>query len=258
MYRDDSTHLDEHDRAVGAIQIADGLIGDCLRAAKQLGSTEHRWRAAREINENYGEVWRQLDCARRLLATRGANTMSFDELREHVHPVLPLCADGVETARLEDARRAVAALRLAMPGADWKAIEARTTGLLGTPIVRRGPRFAVAGVAIVMSLAAVTFAANAEPEEPITPKVEAQLSVAQQPVVVVEKRSDRIDTLQLLIGGRCDRPRVTELVELLVKDGRYHDALAYGEDYVVRCGNDADVQKWSKRAKTQLDRLSRL
>jgi hypothetical protein len=258
MYRDDSTHLDEHDRAVGAIQIADGLIGDCLRASKQLGSTEHRWRAAREINENYGEVWRQLDCARRLLATRGANTMSFDELREHVHPVLPLCATGLDTTRLEDARRAVAALRLAMPGADWKAIEARTKGLLGTQLVRRGPRIAVAGVAVVMSLAAVTWAANVAPEQPITPKVEAQLSVQQQPVVAVEKRSDRIDTLQLLIGGRCDRPRVTEFVELLVKEGRYEDAHGYGEDYAVRCGDDPEIRKWSKRAKKNLDRLSKL
>src|SRR5688500_19957671 len=102
MYRDDSTLLDEHDRAVGAIQIADGLILDCLKASKQLASAEHRWRAVREIHDDYAEVWRQLDGARRLLASRGANTMGFDELRAQVVPVLALKEDGVETAPLED------------------------------------------------------------------------------------------------------------------------------------------------------------
>jgi hypothetical protein len=154
MYRDDSTHLDEHDRAVGSIQIADGLIVGCLNASKRLASAEHRWRAVREIHDDYGEVWRQLDCARQLLAARGANTTGFDELRENVVPVLTLHENGIDTTPLEDARRGVAELRLAMPGADWKAISTHE-GLVGTSFAAGS--IWRSGVAVVFSLAVVTW-----------------------------------------------------------------------------------------------------
>ena len=262
MYRDDSTHLDEHDRAVGAIQIADGLITDCLRTSKQLASAEHRWRAVREIHDDYAEVWRQLDCARLLLAARGANTMGFDEMRESVVPVLALHEDGIDTAPLEDARRAIAELRLAMPGADWKAIEARTKGLVGTTCVRRGQHLAFAGIAVVFSLAVVTRAMSARSDDRVDPRIQeridASIALKKDLAVVVEDRRDRIDQLELLIGGRCDRPHVMEYVKLLVMEGRFDAAYGYGEDYTERCGDDPEVRKWSKMAKKKLDRLSKL
>lgn len=256
MYRDDSTHLDEHDRAVGAIQIADGLIVDCLKASKQLASAEHRWRAVREIHDDYAEVWRQLDGARRLLASRGANTIGYDELRERVVPVLKLEEHGIETAPLEDARRAVAELRLAMPGADWKAIEARTRGLVGTTFVRGGQRLAFAGVAIVFLAAVGSWAASSIPQPRPDPRVEQRIAMKKELAVVVENRADRINELALLIGGRCDRTNVIEYVKLLTMSGRYEDSYGYGEDYTIRCGRDPEVRKWSDFAKKKLDRLS--
>ena len=257
MYRDDSTHLDEHDRAVGAIQIADGLIAACRDASKRLVSAEHRWRAVNEIQDEYAELWRQLDAARRLLASRGANTMQYDELRDDVTPVLLVKEDGVDTKPLEDARRAVETLRLAMPGADWKGIEARTRGLTnGTTFVRRGQLLAAAGVAVVFACAVATWAASTMFEKRPDPRVEARIQMKKELAVVVEDRKDRIDQLALLIGGRCDRQNVMEYVKLLVMDGQFESAYGYGEDYAVRCGEDPEVQKWSRMAKKKLDRLS--
>jgi hypothetical protein len=259
MYRDDSTLLDEHDRAVGAIQIADGLILDCLKASKQLARTEHRWRAVREIHDDYGEVWRQLDGARRLLASRGANTMGFDELRAQVVPVLALKEDGVETAPLEDARRAVAELRLAIPGADWKGIEARTRGLAtGVNFVRRGQYLALAGVAAMIVLTIGAWAAGFSPAQRVDPRVEQRKAMTKELAGVVVDRRDRIEQLALMIGGRCDPPNVIEYVKLLAKDGRWDEAYGYGEDYMRRCGDDPTVKTWSAFSKKRLDRLSKL
>lgn len=260
MYRDDSTSLDEHDRAVGAIQIADGLIVECLNASKRLASAEHRWRAVREIQDEYEELWRQLDGARRLLVNRGANTQGFDELRTQIVPVLVLEDTGVDTTPLEDARRAVAELRLAMPGADWKAIEARTRGLTtNAKLVRGGHRIvAFAGVALMFLAAVGAYAASTVPVPQLDPRVEERLAMQQELATVVDNRKDRIDQLALMIGGRCDRPNVVEYVQLLAKDGRWDTAYTYGEDYLRRCGEDPTVRTWSSFAKKKLDRLSKL
>jgi hypothetical protein len=257
MYRDDSTHLDEHDRAVGAIQIADGLIGACMSASKQLASAEHRWRTVNRIQDEYAEVWRQLDGARRLLANRGANTLQYDELRDDVVAVLRICEDGVDTKPLEDASRALEALRLAMPAADWKGIEARTRRLTtGVSFVRRGQRLAFAGVVVVFLLAIGTWAASAVSTPRPDARIEARIQMRKELAVVVDERKDRIGQLALLIGGRCDRRNVMEYVKLLVMDGQYDVASGYGEDYSVRCGEDPEVTKWSRMAKKKLERLS--
>lgn len=261
MYRDDSTLLDEHDRAVGAIQIADGLLARCFTASKQLASAEHRWRAVREIHDDYGEVWLQLDGARQLLASRGANTMGFDELREQVVLVLALHEDGVDMRPLEDARRAIAELRLAMPGADWKAIEARTRGLArGAKLVRGGQRaIAFAAVTLVFLLGAAAWNAFTTPTPVVNPRVAERLEMQKDLDGVVNERKDRIDQLSLLIGGRCDRENVVEFVKLLSMDGRWNDAHVYGVDYMRRCKDeDGQVRKWADYAKKKLDRLSKL
>lgn len=256
MYRDDSTLLDEHDRAVGAIQIADGLIEDCLKATKHLASAEHRWRAVCEMQDEYAEVWRQLDGARRLLAARGANTTGYDELRAQVTPALFVRDNDIDTKPLEDARRAVEELRLAMPGADWKAIEARTRGLSSESFVRKGQKIAFVGVAALFSLAVATWAASTRPEKQIDPRVAQRLEMKAELAVVVDERKDRIETLALLIGGRCDRAQVTEYMKLLVMDGQWDVAYTYGEDYSARCGKDPEITKWARTAKKKLDRLS--
>jgi hypothetical protein len=255
MYRDDSTLLDEKDRAVGAIQIADGLIVDCVKASKLLASAEHRWRAVREIHDDYAEAWRQLDGARRLLASRGANTIGYDELRGHVVPVLQLREDGVDTKPLEDARRAIEELRLAMPGADWKAIEARTRGLAGYTFVKRGQRWAFAGVAVVFMCAIATWTASTVPKQRVDPRIEARQQMKQELATVVDERKERIESLALMIGGRCDRQNVYEYMKLLVMDGQWRDAFVYGDDYAMRCGEDPEVRKWTRMAKKKYDRL---
>jgi hypothetical protein len=261
MYRDDSTLLDEHDRAVGAIQIADGVLAGCFQASKQLASAEHRWRAVREIHDDYGEVWRQLDAARQILASRGANTMGFDELREHAVRVLALEENGVDTRPLEDARRAIAELRLAMPGADWKGIEARTRGLAtGAKLIRSGQRtFVFAGVALALLLGASAWSASARATTAVDPRVAERLEMQKDLDGVVNERKDRIEQLSLLIGGRCDRDNVVELVKLLAMDGRWNDAHVYGVDYMRRCkDDDGQVRKWAEYSKKKLDRLSKL
>ena len=256
MYRDDSTLLDEHDRAVGAIQIADGLIEDCMSASKRLASAEHHWSAVREIHDDYAEVWLQLDTARRLLAARGANTIGYDELREKVRPVLAVRDSGIDTKPIEDARRAIDELRLAMPGADWKAIDARTRGLASTSFVRKGQYLTYAAVALVFSMAVTTWAASTIAEQPVDPRVAQRMEMKRELAVVVDERKERIDQLQLLIGGRCDRPHVMEYMKLLVMDGQWEDAHVYGTDYSIRCGDDPEVKKWARMAKKKLDRLS--
>jgi hypothetical protein len=256
MYRDDSTHVDEHDRAVGAIQIADGLIADCGRASKRLASAEHRWTAAREIQDDYAEIWRQLDSARRILVARGANTIGFDELRERVVRVLAVRDDGVDTQPLGEARRAVEELRLAIPGADWTAIEARTKGLAGTTFTRKGQHIAFAGVALVFTLAVATWAASTVPEPQLDPRVAQRLEMKAELAEVVVERKERIEQLVLLIGGRCDRPNVMEYMKLLVMDGQWEEAYGYGEDYKYRCGEDPAIEKWARVAKKKIDRLT--
>ncbi len=256
MYRGDSTHLDEHDGAVGAIQIADGLIGDCWKASKQLASAEHRWRAVREIHDDYAELWRQLDGARRLLAARGANTLEYDELRERMIPALAIRDSGIDTKPLHDARQAIEALRLAMPGADWKAIEARTRKLTGTSFVRRGQRIAFAGVVIVFLCAVATWAASAIPEKRVDPRVQQRIEMRRELAQVVDDRKDRIEELALLIGGRCDRMNVYEYVKLLMDDGRWADAVTYGTDYNRTCGEDPQVLDWVKFSQKKLDRIA--
>ena len=69
MYRDAASILDEHDRAVGAILIGESLLAQCDRRADQICDPHHteRWRAMREIQDDYPEIWRQLDRAREVL-----------------------------------------------------------------------------------------------------------------------------------------------------------------------------------------------
>src|SRR5215831_12747806 len=151
MYRDAPAALDERDRAVGAILIGEALLASCERA-RVLGRSAgpEAWRAIRDAHDEFPEIWRSLDRARTVLARRGINVTGYDELRPHVrthlagpsagHPDRP---DGdaevvlVDPMALDDARRATDVLKLAVPGADWAAIEQRTSGLVHAPLVHR-------------------------------------------------------------------------------------------------------------------------
>jgi hypothetical protein len=254
MYRDDFTHLDEHDRAVGAIAIAEGLIADCTNAVARMSGPDkpERWRAARLLHEAYPEIWRQLDGARRVLANRGANTIGYDELRRQVGgstvPVLPVHDDPhtdaptIDPAALDDARRAIDELRLAVPGADWQGIEQRTQGLVRETIfVARGQRIAVAGVLVAFFLAVAAWTSASVPDEQQDP----QEDMRRELVGAVEERRARIAELGALIGQSCDRIRVHELMQLWVMDGQWQLARAFADYYEMHCGEDVVVRGWA-------------
>lgn len=247
MYRDGAHLLDEHDRAVCAIQIAEELIDGCVRAVATMDAREspERWSAARTLQDNALEIWQQLDSARAILTARGGNTVAYDELRERITPVLAITyrdgVHGLDADSLDDARRGVAELRLAMPGADWSAIAARTKHLVATSLAQRGQRYALAAIVTLLVIAVAGWAYAIIPEKRIDPRVALRAELAQ---IVVERR-DRIGELQAHIGERCDRAPVHELMKLLVMDGRFDDATAFGNGFTARCGADPIVHKWA-------------
>jgi hypothetical protein len=260
MYRDSAHRHDEHDRAVDAIQIADGMVGDCAAALAVMRGPERpaRWTAARRLQDAYAAVWPHLDGARAVLATRGANTCGYDELRSRVSPVLAV-ADvggdgrrrsarapdllGAELSRaIDDARRGVEELRLAMPGVDWGGIDARARTLAGTRLGPRGAWRSIAGVAGALALAAATWSTAVVPPRPAAA---AASTMAEELASVVEARRARIAGLEVAIGDACDRPSVLELMKLYVMDGRFEIARTYADEYEARCGEDLAVRKWA-------------
>jgi hypothetical protein len=245
MYRDSSHRPADHDRAVGAIQIADGLIADCAAASAQLGGPERheRWEAVRTIHDGYPELWNQLDAARKILAARGANTTGYDELRAHVSPLVVGNLDGsraIDPVLLDDARIAVEELRLAMPGADWQRLEAQARQAAATRIARSG-RLVIAGLVCGFVLAFSVWGSGMMPKIRTSAAQQMRMELAQ---VVIERKA-RIYELSATIGDVCDRPRVLELMKLYVMDGRFDDAKVYGDSYETRCGEDMAVRKWA-------------
>lgn len=247
MYRDGSHLLDEHDRAVCAIQIAEELIESCVRAVATMDAREspERWSNARTLQDHAVEVWMQLDSARASLAARGANTIAYDELRARITPVLAITyrdgIHGLDADSLDDARRAVAELKLAMPGADWSAIAARTRTLVQTPLFQRGQRLALVAIVLLLGAAVAGWAYAIIPEKRVDPRVVLRAELAE---IVVERR-DRIAELEAQVGDTCDRATVHELMKLWVMDGRFADATTFGQGFERRCGDDPVVRKWA-------------
>jgi len=250
MYRDGAQTLDELDRAVGAMLVGEALIDECDRAAVR-SKTEHeerdRWRAIADVHDTYPEIWRHLDRARRVLAQRGTNVTGYDELRPRVRraasdPGL----DGeraLDPRALDDARRAVEELKLAVPGADWAAIAARTQGLVRAPLVarRRRQRLAVAGVLSLFALAVGGWLVAIVPEH----KQSRREAMKQELVVVDQQRKLKIVALEGGLGERCAPDEARELMRLLVLDGRGLDARSFASGYTARCGDDSVIEHWA-------------
>jgi len=247
MYRDAAHDLDEHDRAVGAILIGESLVAQCERAVDRIRdpNDSERWRAMREIQDDYPEIWRQLDRAREVLAARGANTMAYEEMRPHVRRSLAIehedHTQAVDAEALEDARRALAELKLAVPGADWKAIARRTHDLVGMPALRRSNRLAVVGIVSFVTLAILTWFMSSIPDK----KVDEREVMRQELTEVANLRKLKIQYLSLAIGQRCDPPVAHEYVKLLVMDGQGEQADAFADQYLGRCGEDRVVENWA-------------
>jgi hypothetical protein len=253
MYRDSATALDEHDRAVGAILIGQALIEECetraIKVKRPATSNDHeRWRAVHEVHDAYPEVWRHLDRARRVLARRGANTVGYDELRPHVQrAATDVDAQRIDDSALDGAKRAIAELKLAVPGADWEAIAARTDGLVHAPLGSKTgrARYAVGAVIAAFVLAIFAWFLSIVPEHKPShvEKMRRELSN------VTQQRKDHIAFLQAELGDRCLTPTARDLVQQLAQDGRGPDAKRLGESYLVRCGYDRSIDNWAHAPK---------
>ena len=243
MYRDTANSLDEHDRAVGAILIGEALIDAVEDAAVRSRATDaphQRWRAFAEANDAYPEIWRHLDRARKVLANRGANTAAYDELRPHA-PKSAARGDSIDRVALDDAKRAIAELKLVVPGADWEAIEARTAGLVNAPLSRRRQRIVVACVVGAVLLAVFSWFAAIVPAK----KVDRREAMRDELAQIAQQRKVKIDELRGTLGQRCEPAEAHDLIKLLVLDGRTSDARDFGTDYIQRCGEDSVVEHWA-------------
>lgn len=248
MYRDSTAILDERDRAVGAILIGEALVDECERAATlvrqpETKSQHERWRKITGVHDTYPEVWRHLDRARTLLAQRGANTAAYDERRPHARRA-PTNAEGtdIDVHALDDARRAIEDLKLAVPGADWKAIHRRTAGLVTTPLGHaRGQR--TIGIAIIASfcIAIAGWLVSLIPEH----KKDPHAAMRRELSLISLERKTKIQLSTVELGTRCDVDLARELAKLLAMDGRTTDARAFGTDYMARCGDDEIVDNWA-------------
>jgi hypothetical protein len=248
MYRDSATALDEHDRAVGAILIGEALVATCDRAASRIRADDtpihDRWRAVADVHDAYPEIWRHLDRARAVLAGRGANTAKYDELRPHARRAATGNDDAepeIATAALDDAKRAIAELKIAVPGADWAGIDRRTDGLVRAPLSRRRRhRIAVATVLGAFALVTSTWLYGMIPERK-PDRGEVLRSELRQ---IAFERKVRIEVLGAQLGNHCDAPRAEELTRLLAQDGRA-SVKTFAALYTAQCGDDPLIDKWA-------------
>jgi hypothetical protein len=252
MYRDSANALDERDRAVGAILIGEALVDECQRAASVIRSVDlvshsERWRTITDVHDTYPEIWRHLDRARSVLATRGINTARYDELRPRAHRA-PTNAEGtdIDNAALDDARRAIEDLKLAVPGADWKAINDRTNHLLDKPLARaKGQRVVIATMLVLFVFAIAGWAISIMPEK----KVNRREAMRRELSEISLQRKLRIEMVRVELGQRCDVDRAREFAKLLAMDGRSAEASYFGMDYLSRCGDDEVVDNWAHAPK---------
>jgi hypothetical protein len=252
VYRDSSFVLDEHDRAVGAILIAEAIVDHCDRAWARSRDVENttpkqRWRAIATIHDTFPDTWRHLDRARKVLAARGVNTAGYDDLRPHARRAATSiphrdAAGSVDGAAFDDIKRAVGELKLAVSGADWVAIEARTQGLVKAPIGRRTrQRVAFAGslAAFVTATLVWTFAMMSHGAE-----ARAAGTMAGELRLVTEQRKLQIVMREADLGGRCLPPQAHELMQMLVQDNQRLKATMFSVGYLLNCGADPVVLHW--------------
>ena len=248
MYRDSANALDERDRAVGAILVGEALVDEIKRADEQIHASEsplsHRekWRTITGIHDTYPHIWQHLDRARDELAKRGANTQRYDELRPSAKRA-PTNAEGsIDKAALDGVRRAIEDLKLAVPGADWKAIHSRTQGLIHAKLSRpRGQRAIVMAALTMFLFGIVAWAIAIIPEH----KVSRREAMRRELTQIQQERKIKIDFTRVELGARCDVERARELTKLLAMDGQTDEARTFGASYMFRCGDDAVVDNWA-------------
>lgn len=250
MYRDSATALDERDRAIGAILISEALVDECDRAARRIAHWDitpeaERWRAVHELQDIYPEIWRNLDKARGELARRGANTVAYDELRPFAkRGATNGEAKAIDAEAIESTKRALSELKLAVSGVDWKAIAARTAGLVREPLgnVRGRSRAAFAAIAAALAvlLAAWFLAQTGE-------RTRSRAEMLQRDFAGIrQERKLRIAFLTAELGDRCLPQPAHELIRLLVLDGLREDAMDLADSYIELCGDDSVIENWAR------------
>jgi hypothetical protein len=242
-----TTALDERDRVIGAILIGEALIASCDHARTiGIAGTTEGWRAIQSAHDDFPEIWRHFDRARRVLAQRGVNVAGYDELRPHVRTQLATGDDEtleLDPAALDDVKRAAAELRLAVPGVDWATIEKRTTGLVSAPLTRKKRNRLIVGALLApFSIAVFAWVSALVPAK----KQDRNAAMKHELADIAQQRRMKIVELQRELGEiRCDPPTVRELAKQLVMDGRGWDAKDLADRYKDKCGEDPVVMHWA-------------
>ncbi len=260
MYRDASEHVDEHDQAAAAVLMAEALLHTCDQAVAVIASPvapqPERWRAVMQLHDTFPDVWRALDRARRMIAARGGNAIAFDEtspgakraaLVDRLHGIdrsVEVDATHLDRTAMTDAHRGLQQLKLALPSADWSAIEARTRGLASAQLQQhRRPRLIVGAVAA--AVAATIVGVTLLPAPAHAKKIPHAVALKAQLSEIKEQRHAEIEALRPQVVASCDPPKARMYTQLLVMDGHGPDAGDFAADYADRCGEDPVVQHWA-------------
>jgi hypothetical protein len=206
----------------------------------------HAWRAIRDAHDDFPEIWRSLDQARLVLARRGINVAGYDELRPRVRTRLATAGEDdavhVDPEALDDARRATHELKLAVPGADWAAIDQRTTGLVRLPLLsRRRSRLIAGGLIAAFAIGVLSWASAITPYK----KPDRAVAMRRELADIAQQRRIRIIELTSALGSRCEIHEARELAKLMVMDGRGPDAKVFAASYAARCGDDEVLVRWA-------------
>jgi len=148
----------------------------------------------------------------------------------------------VDPAALDDARRAADELKLAVPGADWAAIEQRTSGLVHQSLLEpRRNRLLLGGLVAALTLAVLAWGASLVPRRKVDRAELMRREIAQ----IAQQRKVKIVGLRASLADRCDAPTAHELAKQLVMDGRGLDVRDFAALYTARCGDDPVVARWA-------------
>jgi hypothetical protein len=133
-------------------------------------------------------------------------------------------------------------LKLAVPGADWKAIHSRTQGLVLEKLSRpKGQRAIVMAALSMFLFGVVAWAIAILPDHKVSRREAMRRELSQ----IQEERKFKIDYTRVQLGRRCDTTLARDLTKLLAMDGRTDEARAFGYDYILRCGDDEVVDNWA-------------
>jgi hypothetical protein len=149
----------------------------------------------------------------------------------------------VDPVALEDARRATGELKLAVPGADWAAIDRRTSGLVHLPQLRKRNRPIAGALIALFVVAAIMWVSSLSPRT----RPDRHAAMRREIAEIAQQRRMRIGQLQLQLSTneRCAPLDAHELAKQLVMDGRTDEAKSFAAKYTERCGDDEVIARWA-------------